>query len=248
MIFYNKIIDFEKEVITMHNPPVLSPRLTTVAELIPRCGCFADIGTDHAYLPVYLCMNKVCDFAIASDVNKGPLMRAKKTVSDFGMEEHISLRLGSGFETLSIGEADAVSVAGMGGLIIAKILEEGRERIKQSCKVVLQPMTAVSELREYLYKNNWIIEREALAKEESKMYNIIVVSRGGSENITPTAAELYIGKYLIEHKVEHLEEYLNKKITKLKKMIAGLEISDTEESKKKLEECRALLVGIEKLK
>lgn len=232
----------------MHNPSVLSPRLTTVAELIPRCRCFADIGTDHAYLPVYLCMNKVCDFAIASDVNRGPLARAKKTVYDFGMDGYISLRLGSGFETLEIGEADAVSVAGMGGLVIAKILEEGREKIKQDCKVVLQPMTAVSELREYLYKNNWIIEREALAKEESKIYNIIVVSRGENNNTTPSAAELYIGKYLIENKVRYFEEYLNKKTTKLEKMIEGLENSNTEESKRKLEECRALLESIEKLK
>lgn len=230
----------------LQTPPLLSPRLSTIAKLIPKCKRFADIGTDHAYLPVYLCMENICDTAIASDINRGPLLRAENTIKSYHMGKRISTRLGGGFETLAPGEAESLSIAGMGGLVIAKILEDGRDKIDSECTLVLQPMTAILELREYLYKNSWITVDEHLAKEEDKIYNIITVKLG-KESEKLSDAELFLGRILIERKDECYDEYVSKKIKKLENMIKGLEKSETEQSKHKLAECCALLNDVEKL-
>lgn len=215
------------------NLPLLSPRLKAIADLISPCNCFADIGTDHAYLPVYLCGIGKCRKAVASDVNKGPLKRAEKTVLEYGKYDKIDLRLGGGLETVLKDEADSVVIAGMGGLIIAKILEDGREKINDGCKIVLQPMTAVPELREYLYNNGWTVTEEHLVREDEKIYNIIEICKGES-GVVPTEAELFVGKELMKKRPENYDEYLKRRIKKLSVMIDGLKASDSEESKLKL--------------
>lgn len=227
--------------------PVLTPRLAAVAEFIPPCCCFADIGTDHAYLPVYLCMKKRCERAIASDINKGPLERAEKTISEYGLKKMISLRLGGGFDTLESGEAEAFSIAGMGGLVIAKILEDGRDKLTPDCTVVLQPMTAVPELREYLYKSGWTIIDESLAREDEKIYNIIAVKLGEDKSNPPTEAEMFIGRELINKRPPHFEEYLERRIKKLENMVVGLSSSSSDESQRKSEKCKKLLRDIKEL-
>ncbi len=226
------------------NAPQLTPRLAAASELIPQCDCFADIGTDHAYLPVYLCMKNRCSFAVASDIKRGPLERAEKTVKGYQLEDRISLRLGGGVETLEVGEADAISIAGMGGLIIAQILESGRDKIKEDCTVVLQPMTAAPELREYLYKNGWTVMAETLAKEDEKIYNILSVKKAEDKGEPLTETELYLGRELICHRPPHFAEYLERRIKKLENMIRGLSVSDTSQSKNKIEECRRLLAEV----
>lgn len=229
------------------NPPILTTRLNAVADLIPSVECFADIGTDHAYLPIYLYMSNKCKRAIASDIGKGPLGRAEKTVKQFCLENEVDLRLGGGLDTLSQYEAEAIAIAGMGGIIISKILEDGKDKISEDCTLVLQPMTNVPELREYL-SSGWVIERETLAKEDNKIYNILCVKKAPEYKCTMTDAELYLGKYLIENGNEHCEEYIAKKTDKLNKMIDGLLVSKTDESKQKLIKCRSLLNEINGIK
>lgn len=234
----------------LQNPPILTPRLAAVARLVPDCECFFDVGTDHAYLPVYLCLNNVCKTAVASDIKKGPLLRAEKTVGAFGLNDRISLRLGGGLDTATPYEADCVAVAGMGGLVIAKILSESEGKMGENCPFILQPMTAVPELREYLSLNGWKIESECLAKEDEKIYNILLVRKENVE-IEPqklSEAELYIGKYLIDNKPEHFGEYLEKKIKKLENMLEGLKASKSDEALDKLNKTEALLAEIIKLR
>ncbi len=234
----------------LQNPPILTPRLTAVARLVPDCQCFFDVGTDHAYLPVYLCLNNVCKTAVASDIKKGPLLRAEKTVEAFGLRDKISLRLGGGLDTASLNEADCVAIAGMGGLVIAKILSQSGGKTTDNCPFILQPMTAVPELREYLSLNGWKIESEGLAKEDEKIYNIMLVRKAKGENEPNklSEAELYIGKHLIEKRQEHFDEYLEKKIKKLENMIEGLKISKSDEGLDKLNKTKALLAEILKLR
>jgi len=229
-------------------PPVLTPRLLKVASLVKPCSCFADIGTDHAYLPVFLCMTGVCSTAIASDIEKGPLARAERTLNQYGLEDKIQLRLGPGLDTLNPGEADTIAISGMGGIVISNILQAGREKLTESTNLILQPMTSIPELREFLWKKGWKICRELLAKEDEKIYNIIMVSHTQS-NIEPkpTPAQLYLGRHIIENKPEHYEEYLDNHKGKIEKMIKGLEASQSEVSKNKLEYCKSLLKEIEKL-
>ena len=117
---------------------VLSPRLQAIADLIKPCHCMADIGTDHAYLPVWLCQNGRCDTAIAADINQGPLDRAGETVRRFQLSNRVSLRLGSGVEPLSPGEADGIVIAGMGGLLIGELLQARPQVFDQAKQILLQ--------------------------------------------------------------------------------------------------------------
>ena len=232
------------------SPPVLTPRLSAVANEVGNCKCFSDIGTDHAYLPVYMCLKNNCETAIASDINKGPLTRAKKTVSAYGLTERIELRLGGGLFALKENEADAVSIAGMGGLLIAKILDDGLFKLTNATKIVLQPMSSIPELRRHLYNNGWKITKEVLSKEDEKIYTIMTVETPDKNNKTiyaPSNTELYIGKYLMENKPEFFDEYLNKKTTKLRKMICELKKSQSYTSAQKIKLSEEILRELERI-
>lgn len=214
-------------------PPVLTPRLAAAAEMVGKCECFADIGTDHAYLPIYLYMTGKCKAAIASDISEGPLERAKQTAKRYNTD--ISLRLGSGLDTLKVDEADCVVIAGMGGLLIAEILKNGTDKLNDAKKIILQPMTAVPELRYFLIENGWTIAEERLAKENNKIYVLMSVKRPETEvkHKPYTDVGLYIGKYLIENKPMFYDEYLKRRLNKLKKMTEGLKNSESAESERK---------------
>ena len=226
----------------------LSIRLKKIYDIIPDCNCFADIGTDHAYLPVYMCANDKCRCAIASDIVPGPLERAKSTILKYNMSDRISLRLGPGVSTVAKGEADVFSIAGMGGLIIAQILDNGRDTLSQAKKIIVQPMTAVTDLREYLYENNWSIDEEYLVKDNDKLYNILSISLTNTGNpVKPTDIDIFIGKHLINNKPDLYQEYLKRKIIKLKKKITGLQKSSSDYSICKIYECQLLLDKTKKL-
>ena len=234
--------------------PQLSPRLSAISESVGECKCLADIGTDHAYIPVYLCKRHKAETAIACDINPEPLRRAESTVKTYNADKLVELRLGGGLDPINPNESDAIVIAGMGGLLIANIIGSGVDKIKNANKIILQPMSAVSELREYLYSHGWRIVSESLVVEENKIYNIISVTTpvlSDNEILTsrrnPTAADVFIGKYLMENRPENFELYLQKRKDKLNKMIVGLEKSKTAESLKKLDECRNLKEEISKI-
>ena len=225
----------------------LSPRLKKLYDIIPVCNCFADIGTDHAYLPVYLCKNNKCKTAIASDIVKGPLDRAKTNIKKHNLNDRISVRLGGGVSTLNENEADTVLIAGMGGLIIADILRDGYEVLKSVKTIILQPMTAITDLREFLYLNNWSIDKEYLVKDNGKLYSILSVSLS-DKKLEYTDKYIYIGKYLIENKPEHFNEYLDRKIIKLKKKLEGLSLSTTDTSKESIKQAKERLDAVLKIR
>ena len=157
----------------------LTPRLKKIAGLLPdKAKTLADIGTDHAYLPVYCLLNGICENAIAMDVNEGPLKRAEENTKKYNLEDKISLRLSDGIQKLKKGEADVIVIAGMGGLLIQKILEDGKDILTLGTKLILQPMIAQEELREYLFSNGYAIENEYVVSEGSKFYNIFCVTFG----------------------------------------------------------------------
>ncbi|MEE1012894.1 MAG: tRNA (adenine(22)-N(1))-methyltransferase TrmK [Clostridia bacterium] len=227
-------------------PPILTPRLQQIANTITPCACMADIGTDHAYLPVYLCMTGVCKRGIASDIRRGPLQRAKDTLRRYGMESRIETRLGGGVDTLAPGEADCIVIAGMGGLMIAEILKANPTVFAKSGQILLQPMTAVPELRSFLWENGYTVVSETLAKEEQKLYHILAVEVG-QEPTPPTPTELYLGQRLLTDRPEHFAEYLQKQRRKLTRMAEGLKQSQSEDTALRLKETLALLDAIEAL-
>lgn len=216
--------------------PRLTPRLQKIYDAAAACGCTADIGTDHAYIPVCLTLSGKCKRAIACDIRRGPLDRAEKTISSYGAADLVQTRLGGGLTPLTPGESDAIIIAGMGGILIAQILAEGAAIAKSARQLILQPMTAVPELREYLISNGYKIEKEYLAREDNKIYNIISAAPGESEPYT--AVQLYMGRGLSGE--ADFPEYCRGRLKKLSRRINGLASSKNPENHKELRELEIL--------
>lgn len=195
---------------------ILTPRLRMVYALLEQGKCVADIGTDHAYLPARLVLDGKYTKAVASDVAPGPLENARRTVVALGLAERIVLRLAPGLKGLREGEADAAAIAGMGGELIAAILEEG----PVPPVVVLQPMTREEKLRRFLLESGFRIEEERLVREGSRIYTVIKAGPGG-EKKSPGEAETFVGRVLEDNPQELASAYLQKKKAALSKAEEG---------------------------
>ena len=201
----------------------------------------ADIGTDHAYIPIELIKTGRADFVIASDINKGPLLIAENNIKNEGLSDKIETRLGSGISVLKPSEADIIIIAGMGGELIQSIIEDDLE-IAYSSQLILQPMNSQYELRKYLILNGFKITHEDIAIEGFKVYNVMVVSKGVSE---PFEKDIYyhLPPYLKEN--EFYKSLYDKKHREFTKVIYGLEQS-SEPDYEKLNTYKAWLGELEK--
>lgn len=169
----------------------LSPRLECVASLVRPGKKLADIGTDHAYLPVHLVSGGVTPFAIAADLRKGPLENAKQAVEAAGLEEKIELRLSDGLINFSPDEADEIVIAGMGGILIAGIIDAAQWLQKGNKHLVLQPMTHPEILRKFLITNGYRIICEKVCEDSGKLYCAMSVEFCGEYIKHPAFYEYY---------------------------------------------------------
>ena len=156
----------------------LTPRLSTIADMIPRGSNVGDVGSDHGFLVIYLIESKICDFCIASDLNEGPAENAKKNIKKYGLNKYIDVRVGSGLVPYEKNEINVAVIAGMGGVLISDILLNDIELARSLDLLILQPMIGQKELRVWLYENNFDIIDEKIAIEGEKIYEIIAVSNG----------------------------------------------------------------------
>lgn len=152
---------------------MITPRLMAIINMIDK-KTIADIGTDHAYIPITLALNGVITKAIASDKNKGPIDIAKNNVNKYGLDKIIELRIGAGLDPIEKEEVQCIIIAGMGGNLIGDIIEENLEKAKCS-DLILQPMNAQYELRKRLHRLGFSIVKEELASEGFKVYNLMKV-------------------------------------------------------------------------
>ena len=151
----------------------LDKRLSAVAALVRQGSRLADIGTDHAYLPVYLVQSGVCPSAIASDIGAGPLDAARRTVTENELTSEIALRLGDGLSTVTDQEVDDVAIAGMGGETIATILEAAPWVQNEGVRLILQPMTRAEDLRRWLLTHGFSILEEHLITDGRHLYPVL---------------------------------------------------------------------------
>ncbi|HHV59559.1 MAG TPA: SAM-dependent methyltransferase [Clostridiaceae bacterium] len=212
----------------------LKGRLELIARKVPVCNVAVDIGTDHAYIPIYLVKENRCKRAIASDVRPGPLKIAQKNIKENGLENKIDVRLGSGLESIDDSEIDTVVIAGMGGELIIKILQDDFEKAKKAKSLILQPMTAISDVRQWLLCNGFDIYDEELASEGKKIYTVLCSSWTG-EIRNDDIIYYTIGKKLVEKKDPLLKGLIYKKLHKLDMMIEGLKMSSESENTGKAE-------------
>ncbi len=200
----------------------LSPRLLKIASLIPKGAAVADVGTDHGYVPLYLFENNIISRAVAMDVNPMPLKRAEDNICSAGFGGSCDFRLSDGLEALRQGECDSIVIAGMGGILMIDIISASLDKIDDNTRLFLQPMIAPIELREYLFKNGFVIDNEYVVREENKFYNIICTRKGTADY---SDSDLYIGKNLRKNSPEAYDAYMEYKIKICKKIIDGIKSS-----------------------
>ena len=206
-----------------------TPRLKKIIDYV-NTGIAADIGTDHAYVPIELIRSGRAARVIASDVRKGPLDIAKGNVAQSGLLDKIETRLGSGLSVLSPGEADTIIIAGMGGELIADILLKDDMTARQA-ELILQPMNSQYELRRWLIDNSYTILKEDLENEGKRIYNFLIVKSG---RMQPYSED--IDYHLPPELYPHPKFFMlvEKKEREFNKIIKGIERSkepDTEKLK-----------------
>lgn len=209
----------------------MTPRLYAIASMVPQGAFFADVGTDHAYLPIYLAENNLIFHAVAADINRGPLLRAKGNIKKYNLEEKIDTCLSDGFEELDGNSFDTASIAGMGGILIARILEKA----PRGKLYILQPMRDAHFLRAYLSSNGFELVDEKLAEEGNKIYTVIAVRDGQG---VLSEKELYLGKLLKKDPL--FEKFRTRLSNKYKKKYEGLKLSSADKTAE-IEECERII-------
>ncbi|MDO5456795.1 MAG: class I SAM-dependent methyltransferase [Atopococcus tabaci] len=213
----------------------LSKRLKEIADFIPPASRLADIGSDHAYLPIYLIQQEKIDFAVAGEVAAGPLQHAQEEVTDRNLEDRIHVRLGNGLDVLEKDDAvDHVVIAGMGGLLIALILEQGllNHKVSDGQSFVLQPNNEEVHLRRFLLENHFEITQESILSENKHFYEIIVAKyQAGQEAEAWSEEDLLFGRFVEAADPQIFKEKWQNEKRKTKNIIASLQYSKANNDK-----------------
>jgi tRNA (adenine22-N1)-methyltransferase len=199
----------------------LSARLKTVFDLIESGACVADIGTDHAFLPIALIKSGKAKRVIACDIREKPLENARKNLERTNVAS-VELRLSDGLQNVKANEVDTVVIAGMGGEVISGIMQRCDFIKNDAYSLILQPMTAADSLRKFLIQNGFEIKREIAVDDNSKLYTVILAQFCGKTQPCPDAFFIH-GKLNPKNQTDLL--YLKKQQRILEKCIADLEAS-----------------------
>lgn len=199
----------------------------------------ADIGTDHAFVPIALAKRGVR--VIATDANSGPLIAARKNIEKYGLD--ITLVQGSGLAPLEFGGTKEIIIAGMGGELIKTIISDDIKKAL-AARLLLQPMNSQAELRLFLIENGFEIISEDLSKEEHKVYNLIV-AKAGKMPLPTSEIDLHLPPLLYNHPLFPL--LVEKKEREFLKRLNGLSVSKNADYKE-TERLKKLLFEIKKLK
>lgn len=199
----------------MHTLFTPDNRLALCASFVRDKVKVADIGTDHAYLPVWLCLTGKAVSAVAADINPEPLSRGELTIKKYGAEKLVKTRLSDGLKNIKEDEADDIIIAGMGGELIAKIIDNCPFSKNPEKRFILQPMTKCSELIKYLCENGFEILRQDTCKEGKKLYTVMQVCYRG-EKIPHEEDFLYLGILTPETNENH-REYAELILSRLEK-------------------------------
>ena len=212
----------------------LSKRLKRIAEHVDKCESVADIGTDHGYIPIYLVKEGICKKAIASDINKGPIEKAKVNVAFEGVSDKVKCLLGPGLNPLKVGEVNGVILAGMGGNLTRDILLADMDKVKKYDFIILQPAQNPEVLREFLYKNDYEIIDEDLIKDEGRFYELFKVkyNENSEKLVFHDELEYEVSPLLREKNHPLFKEFIEEKINRCETILSFIK-EDTEAAKKR---------------
>lgn len=213
------------------NEQYLSKRLEKVSEFVQTGSVLADIGSDHAYLPVHLVKQGKCPLAIAGELNQGPLSAAKEQINKHNLSNQITAKLGSGLTVLEGESVDSVVVAGMGGALIASILEDGKKYLSNVEQLVLQPNVAADHVRIWLINNDWSLIDEAIVEEDDHVYEILVAHRGDAKEHygVEIEKELLMGPHLLKEKHAAFHKKWLRELNQLEKINNQLQRASDQE-------------------
>ena len=197
---------------------ILTPRLACIAALVPQGARLADVGTDHGKLPISLLLEGRIASAIGSDIGEGPLAHAARNAQEHGVS--LSLRLAHGLDAVRPEECDTVSIAGMGGQTIAEILQAAPWTADGAHLLLLQPMTMVYELRQWLWAHGYAIERETLCREDRRRYVVLSVRGGAPAKRVPLSQCAFSPALLC---TSGAADYLQHLLTREQRALAGME-------------------------
>lgn len=212
----------------MNKSVTLSNRLEATARFVKEGGVLVDVGTDHAYLPVWLVQNGIIKRAIACDIGEKPLKKAYDTVKRHGLLDRISLRLSDGLDAISPDEADEFVFAGMGGTLISKLIMRAPWLKNKEKHLILQPQTRAEELRQMLTENGFEILGERAVFEGKRVYIAMHASFSGVKS-EYDSSYAYIGR-LTDNLDNAAREYLKSQAKRVAMKIEGFNISGDSQS------------------
>lgn len=219
----------------------LSKRLNKIAELVDFGASVIDVGTDHGYVPNFLCENKISSDIIATDISKNSLEKSIELTRELGNENEIRNILVNGIVNE---DRDNIIIAGLGGIQIAEIIANSIDIAKSSRKLILQPMQKTNILRRELNNMGFEIFDEEIIYEDDRYFEIILAKFSNYKNESLEEEDFYFSKKLIEKKDETYLEYLKEKKDYLTTIIRSFD-PDSPRSKKRSQELNSLLDKVE---
>ena len=226
---------------------ILDIRLRTAADMVPRGARLADIGSDHAYLPIALCLENKIECALASDINEGPVAAAVANIHKNGLADKIEAVRADGLDKTRAFAPDCITILGMGGELIVSILDKAEWVKDESITLVLQPMTHPEILAKYLAENGFEVIDERIVQDGSRddrIYRIISAKFDGKRREL-TEGEALIGRINVDRGDSVTRAYIERNIRVLETRIRGKvgAGSDAESEKALVDELRTFLKG-----
>ena len=210
---------------------VFSKRMEALADLCQGARRVIDVGCDHAQLCALLVTEYGVEHAFASDIRPGPLENARRTIAELGLESRITPVLSDGLDAFGPGDGDTVIIAGMGGEEMTLILSRAPWAGRDGGQVILQPMTNIPKLRQWLAENGYNVKKERVIKEGRKVYTAMNIQQGADKSGAREYAYLF-GAALLQDPLWPL--YKEKLLTKYGASARGQEqagLSDTPEQR-----------------
>lgn len=209
----------------------INKRLLCCAVEVPQGARVADVGCDHGYLGIYLLQSGKASFVHASDLREMPIRKAMQNAIRFGVADKMRFSRAAGLAAVEPGSVDTVVCAGMGGDLIAQILDAA-PWVKENCTLILQPQSSGNDLRRYLGERGYSILKERLVRDGGFLYAVMTVRFGGGTPLSP--GRQYVSDALLSSGDPLLAPYLTRIVRSLKSTVAGISRGVTEEDKRKL--------------